>query len=316
MASQFIMQNTTSKIDILEKDQYQIDGYFHDLSPLSSLIDQSKILKNENKIELAHAVISHKNLLNIDIDAQRYSIDDDKIVICPTRNNSKLYFNSKKDSTSYMWVSINMKDIENFINNLQFIQSKIDKDIIAELLINKPFQISNYKIPSIAKESYKICKQMLNHKDDFNLQFSLLYNSNVIAQELLYNLIQEYFSKNKNQNIITRDYSNQEYIQINRVCEYIKDNIDKALTVDILIKVCGMGRSNFFSIFQKVLGVSPGEYIRKEKVIHAMELLKNKNISILEIALECGFQQETSFCRFFKQMTGYSPSTYRKEIKK
>ena len=59
--------------------------------------------------------------------------------------------------------------------------------------------------------------------------------------------------------------------------------------------------------------VTPGEYIRNQRIARARTLLAGTNLSIQEIGRECGFQEKTSFSRFFKACpNSMPPSEYRR----
>jgi len=60
--------------------------------------------------------------------------------------------------------------------------------------------------------------------------------------------------------------------------------------------------------------VSPYNYLMTIRIEKAVESLKTTNKTIMEIALECGFQSITSFNKAFKNSVGCTPSEIRNEI--
>ena len=246
MSSQILMQNSTSKMDFLTDIIENRDNLYHDLSPISELINKSEILKLENKPELAHAIISHNSEFIVENESKTYTLSDSVSIMCPTKKNTKIYFEDRKAFTSHMWVSINVNDIENFLNNLSYLKNMIKIDDIAEILIKSVISIDNTKIPSLAIESRKLTKEILKSRDDFNLKLSLLYNTHLIEQELLYSLIKNNLINDVNKLTVSNKYTSSEQISINRVCEYVKDNIQDNITIDKLYNICSMSRTKFF----------------------------------------------------------------------
>ena len=61
-----------------------------------------------------------------------------------------------------------------------------------------------------------------------------------------------------------------------------------------------------------VLGETPKQFTLRLRVDHAAATLVNSQASILDIALECGFESHETFCRAFRRRFGMSPSGYRK----
>jgi transcriptional regulator GlxA family with amidase domain len=64
--------------------------------------------------------------------------------------------------------------------------------------------------------------------------------------------------------------------------------------------------------FPKYFRCTFGEYVRKIRVEKSLSLLPNKNLSLTEIAFNCGFADQSHFLRCFKQINGITPSDYRK----
>ncbi|MFC2821140.1 MAG: helix-turn-helix domain-containing protein [Spirochaetales bacterium] len=64
-------------------------------------------------------------------------------------------------------------------------------------------------------------------------------------------------------------------------------------------------------IFKKELGLSPWDYVNRYRVWLAGRLLRNTGMSVNEISMATGFQDQAYFCRVFKKIKGYSPSFIR-----
>ncbi|MFQ9681550.1 MAG: helix-turn-helix domain-containing protein [Ruthenibacterium lactatiformans] len=79
---------------------------------------------------------------------------------------------------------------------------------------------------------------------------------------------------------------------------------------------CGDEPLLFFHVLQKQMSESPVQYITRKRIRLAIELLKDENLSILEVALRSGFNNAANFNRAFRQLTETSPSEYRKKQKK
>ena len=64
-------------------------------------------------------------------------------------------------------------------------------------------------------------------------------------------------------------------------------------------------------LFKKEIGISFGDYVLSKRLKKAENLLKTTDEKIIEIALECGFNNISYFNRVFKEKNGISPSEYR-----
>ncbi len=107
-----------------------------------------------------------------------------------------------------------------------------------------------------------------------------------------------------------------EYEQrINKVIQYIEQNINEELSVSQLAKIAAFSISHFQRLFKRIIGETLLDYIKRkrmEKAIHI--LLSNPDMAIINIALDCGFSSSATFARIFKSFYGISASELRKNF--
>jgi AraC family transcriptional regulator len=102
--------------------------------------------------------------------------------------------------------------------------------------------------------------------------------------------------------------------RLKRVLQYIEDNLDRAITLSDLSSVAGMSLYYFATLFKQSVGLTPHKYILQRRISLAQQLLRNENISILDISLRVGFEYPNNFARVFYRITGVSPSRYRQDF--
>jgi AraC-like DNA-binding protein len=66
---------------------------------------------------------------------------------------------------------------------------------------------------------------------------------------------------------------------------------------------------------KRIFQVTAGQYITKTRIDAACELLRSTGQQIVDIAIECGFYDQSAFSRQFKATTGLTPSRYRAQMK-
>jgi len=93
--------------------------------------------------------------------------------------------------------------------------------------------------------------------------------------------------------------------------KYIDVNIDKPITVGMLCELLGITQPYLFKIFKSELGVSPKQYIVRRKINQAKTMLAETDVPISTVATSLGFYDTISFSKFFKSVTGSSPSLFR-----
>ena len=98
------------------------------------------------------------------------------------------------------------------------------------------------------------------------------------------------------------------------VFTYIKENVDKKITLQELANISGYSLSHFKFIFKESFGITPAEYICLQKISFAEKELQNCDITITDLAHKLSFSSSNYFCTVFKKITGVTPSDYRKNI--
>jgi len=99
--------------------------------------------------------------------------------------------------------------------------------------------------------------------------------------------------------------------------EIIQDHIDTSLSLKEISKGLDISPSYLSREFSKYFeDLSFGEYIRKQRIGKAIELMADPAYSLTEISYLTGFSDQSHFTRIFSKSTGQSPSAYRKKLKK
>jgi AraC family transcriptional regulator len=112
---------------------------------------------------------------------------------------------------------------------------------------------------------------------------------------------------------MTKSNTRREYIsRINRVIDYIQQNLDKKLLLAELSGIAAFSPFHFHRVFRGIVGEGLSEYITRLRLQYAAHRLKyHPAASVTEIALDCGFASPAGFTRAFKQYYGSSPSQFR-----
>ena len=98
-----------------------------------------------------------------------------------------------------------------------------------------------------------------------------------------------------------------------RAIRYIDENLEQKLTLRTIADVACLTPTYFSSVFKKLNGVSPWEYITIKRVERAVEMLKTTDLTKLEIAERCGFSGSSNFYKAFAAVTGKTPSDYQRK---
>ena len=100
--------------------------------------------------------------------------------------------------------------------------------------------------------------------------------------------------------------------QVRRVKELMSESLSEEIPLSRLATECGLSVRHFARAFRHSTGVSPHRWLLKHRVDHARELLSDRALSLTDIALSCGFADQSHFTRVFTAMVGVSPGVWRR----
>lgn len=87
---------------------------------------------------------------------------------------------------------------------------------------------------------------------------------------------------------------------------------DKQVDLNKISRQFGVSTGYLCKVFKQQVGLTPTQYIVNKRITKAVELLEQKNGTILDIAFETGFKSVSNFYQCFKKQTGYTPKEYKK----
>jgi AraC family transcriptional regulator len=95
------------------------------------------------------------------------------------------------------------------------------------------------------------------------------------------------------------------------VMKYVAEHIGDKVTLADMAAAARLSRMHFAALFLRATGMRPHDYLLKQRVAVAQELLQSTEKTIVEVALNVGFQTQAHFTTVFKKMTGCTPAKWR-----
>jgi AraC-like DNA-binding protein len=100
--------------------------------------------------------------------------------------------------------------------------------------------------------------------------------------------------------------------QERRAKEILGANLDGEISLKGVALECGLSISHFSRAFRKSTGVAPHQWLVLRRIDAAKALLNDNTLSLSDVALRCGFADQSHFTRTFTRMTGSSPGSWRR----
>lgn len=102
-----------------------------------------------------------------------------------------------------------------------------------------------------------------------------------------------------------------DHARLNRVLEFMYQNLVSDITLDELAGVACLSVFHFARAFKLATGSAPVQYLTDLRIARAKALLTDLSISVEDVAFSTGFSSGTNFARAFKKSVGLSPTQYR-----
>lgn len=194
--------------------------------------------------------------------------------------------NVEMEQGTFLWFGITGNSIENIVKQIGFSNNSVIKLSNTDEIDEKIMELLQCKSNSLSNE--------LKRQSCF---YSLLA---LLIEKSEFEVKEDRIEK-------------AESLYVNQAVEIIMENCDKKIKVNDIAKQIGINRSYLTNLFKKEMGISPQNFIIEYRLERAAQLLKETNRSMVDVALEVGYNDSLAFSKAFKQKYGMSPSKYRKE---
>lgn len=95
---------------------------------------------------------------------------------------------------------------------------------------------------------------------------------------------------------------------------YVRDHLHEDIPLDVLCRKSNMSKPNFFRQFKIHFGITPTDYINRERIQRAKQVLAQPSKSVTDASYSAGFNNLNYFIKVFKKMEGLTPSFYKKQV--
>lgn len=99
--------------------------------------------------------------------------------------------------------------------------------------------------------------------------------------------------------------------KMRRVKEFIAANLEEDLSLSEIAAIADLSQYHFARAFRKSTGLTPQQYLMRQRIERAKELLAKDDLPIVEISLRTGFKNQSHFTTLFRKFTKLTPKTWR-----
>lgn len=220
-------------------------------------------------------------------------------VIVPSQVEMKIDFPeaSFENPTQCLALAIDHQKIEETLHLLNERYPKEGSSDFWRLNHSDYFFYNNQEMATTINKLIQVCMSS-------NLTKDVL--ADIALQELLVHMIQL-----QTANGLEEKGSNEQSSLLNHIVRFIREHLNDRLTMTDLTNEACMSKTSFYRYFKRELGMSPNEFVLKERIKFAKLLLKNQDIQVNQVCFESGFDDCNYFIRAFKKIEGITPKQFQ-----
>lgn len=102
--------------------------------------------------------------------------------------------------------------------------------------------------------------------------------------------------------------------QLSYVSDFMEKNIENRFKYCMLAASLGLSRTAFFQRFSYTVKLTPHQYMQSIRLVKAKNLIQTQNFPLSEIAVICGFTDQSHMSRLFRKHIGLSPNQFRTQV--
>lgn len=102
--------------------------------------------------------------------------------------------------------------------------------------------------------------------------------------------------------------------QLRKVEDYVRAQLAEDISVEDLAALVELSPFHFSRVFKQATGMSPLQFVTRERITRAQQLIRETSHSLLEIALDIGYTSPSHFAQVFRRVVGATPTAFRSAL--
>lgn len=180
----------------------------------------------------------------------------------------------------------------------------------------EPFYNQIYTVDKILNSTHELNQIIYPHlKELIKIRHQSSTTKELIVLSKLYLIMDALFQYRK-EVTAKEQFLTQNMEKIKEAIYSVHQGYSENITIEQIAKKCGISESHFMKLFKEMTGTSFNNYLINYRLEIAAKLIEETPETIINIAFNCGFNNQSYFTRAFVKNFGTTPNNYRKEKKK
>jgi AraC family transcriptional regulator len=102
--------------------------------------------------------------------------------------------------------------------------------------------------------------------------------------------------------------------RLRKIEDYVRANLAESISIEKLAELAELSPFHFSRVFKQATGMTPLQFVTRERMLQAQRLIRETSRSLIEIALEVGYTSPSHFAQVFRRMVGLTPTEFRNAL--
>ncbi len=165
-------------------------------------------------------------------------------------------------------------------------------------------------IPFVFRANEKDRNHILSNLENLLSEYNKNSHNEMLMAGFLYQIL--FSVANAPNDYVPQSYANE---NITQIIQYINENYSHISDIEQIAEHFFISKFYLCRLFSRNLGISLVAYLNTIKIREACTMLLSSSDNMTEIAMQCGFNSSSYFCKVFKKEKSMSPTDYRKKYK-
>lgn len=102
--------------------------------------------------------------------------------------------------------------------------------------------------------------------------------------------------------------------QLRKVEDHVSEHLAEEISVETLAELVELSPFHFSRVFKQTTGLSPLQFVTRQRITRAQQLIRETSRSLIQVALEVGYTSPSHFTKVFRRVTGVTPIAFRNSL--
>jgi AraC family transcriptional regulator len=102
--------------------------------------------------------------------------------------------------------------------------------------------------------------------------------------------------------------------QLRKVEDYVAERLSEEIPIEALAELVELSSSHFAHVFKETTGMTPLQFVTRQRVTRAQQLIRETSRSLIDVGLEVGYTSPSHFAQVFRRVVGVTPTQFRSSL--